>query len=357
MGLPNLSVAGVVAFYMFAALTMVFVNKAVLNSTPNLPLLFMFFQSVMTVLLLHLSAAFSASISLPTLSLPVARKLTPLILVDAAGFTFNILCLRDVEAAFFQVARGLVLPLTITVVSLHSRTRPSPKVCACAAIVTAGFFVGVSPSADLPVRAVPTPLGLFYGFLSSLSIAVHAVLIKASLPHVSNSSTQLAYWSNLGTAVLLAITATLKGEASEFVLMTQSGQWEWGVFAWGNLVAGVVGFMISIAGILSVKVTSPVTHMFSSAARSVLQVALGVKIFGDILTVRRAASVFTILCGTLLYTWVKSREREAEASGVAQKQASATDVEAQRERGADEKVDLDGLSGRASEKEKEKGGM
>ena len=128
----------------------------------------MFFQSVMTVLLLHLTSLFTSSITLPKLELSTARKLVPLVVVDAAGFTFNALCLRDVEAAFYQVARGLVLPLTITLVALHSHTRPTIRVCGCAAIVTAGFFVGVSPSQELPVRAVPTSIALFYGFLSSL---------------------------------------------------------------------------------------------------------------------------------------------------------------------------------------------
>jgi len=52
--------------------------------------------------------------------------------------------------------------------------------------------------------------------------------------------------------------------------------------------------------------------MFSSAARSVLQVILGVKIFGDIITAQRAMSVLTILLGTLLYTWAKSREAPPE---------------------------------------------
>ena len=49
-------VAAVVSFYMVAALVMVFVNKAVLISTPGLPLFFLFIQLVIAVLLLHLSA-------------------------------------------------------------------------------------------------------------------------------------------------------------------------------------------------------------------------------------------------------------------------------------------------------------
>jgi hypothetical protein len=36
------------------------------------------------------------------------------------------------------------------------------------------------------------------------------------------------------------------------------------VFIWGSLVTGFFGFLLCVAGLLSIKVTSPVTHMFSS---------------------------------------------------------------------------------------------
>ncbi|KAG6907610.1 hypothetical protein DXG01_008228 [Tephrocybe rancida] len=317
-------VVGVVAFYMVAALVMVFVNKVVLNSTPNLPTLFMFFQSIMTVLLLNFTSLFTSHVKIPSFDKTTARKLAPLILVDASGFIFNALCLRDVEAAFYQIARGLVLPLTITVVALSSMVRPSMAVVGCAAVVTLGFFLGISFSEGLPAQAVPAPLALFYGFLSSLAIALHAVLVKSSLPHVGGSSTMLSYWSNLGSAVLLGLLALLKGEIFEFWGMINSGSWDWSTFLWGNLVTGVFGFLISIAGILSVKVTSPTTHMFSSAARTGLQVFLGVKIFGDVFTTQRAISVATILTGTLLYTYVKTQENSTAPAPQPSK-----DVEAQ----------------------------
>jgi GDP-fucose transporter C1 len=243
---------------------MVFVNKVVLNSTPNLTILFMFFQSMTTVGLLHLTSLFSHHIQLPTLDIVTAKRLAPLIIVDAAGFTFNALCLRDEEAAFYQIARGMVLPLTITVVALAGRKAPALPVVGCAAIVTFGFFLGVTRSANLPARAVPRPLALFYGFLSSLAIATHAVLIKSSLPYVDGSSTKLCYWQNIGAGVILGVVTVLKGEARDFLGMARSGTWDWSTFAWGNFVTGVFGFLISVAGILSVKVTSPVTHMFSS---------------------------------------------------------------------------------------------
>jgi GDP-fucose transporter C1 len=50
-----------------------------------------------------------------------------------------------------------------------------------------------------------------------------------------------------------------------------------------SCLKGVVGFLICVAGVLSIKVTSPVTHMFSAAVRSVLQTILGIRIFGDVI--------------------------------------------------------------------------
>jgi solute carrier family 35 (GDP-fucose transporter), member C1 len=82
---------------------MVFVNKAVLNHTPELPLLFLFNQMIVAVILLHLSAAFSSRIEIPRLDLSVAKKLIPVVLVNIVGLIFNTLCLRGVEASFFQV--------------------------------------------------------------------------------------------------------------------------------------------------------------------------------------------------------------------------------------------------------------
>ena len=100
----SLQVAGVVSFYMAAALIMVFVNKAVLNSSPELPLLFLFFQLVIAVVLLHGAAImYPAKVDLPKIDFATAKKLTPVVLVNIIGLVFNTLCLRDVEASFFQV--------------------------------------------------------------------------------------------------------------------------------------------------------------------------------------------------------------------------------------------------------------
>ncbi|KAL4070643.1 hypothetical protein J3A83DRAFT_4372831 [Scleroderma citrinum] len=330
----TLKVAGVVSFYMTAALVMVFVNKAVLNHSPDLPLLFLFLQLVIAVILLHASAAVTSRVEIPKLELESAKKLFPVVSVNIIGLVFNTLCLRGVEASFFQIARGLVLPLTILVSSFNTRSTPTFRVITAAGIVTIGFLLGVTPSSSLPITATPSTLSLFYGFLSSLFIAFHAVLIKSSLPHCNNSTIHLAYWTNLGSAVLLLPFIPLHGELSVLEDLIHTSSWDGNVFLWGSLITGVFGFLLCLAGLLSIKVTSPITHMFSSAARTVIQTMLGVWLFRDILTVNRAVSIFLILLGTMYYTWVKSvessgpppsrRQNDVEALGNGREPASKT---------------------------------
>ncbi|TEB38862.1 hypothetical protein FA13DRAFT_1724809 [Coprinellus micaceus] len=308
MDVQNLKVAGVVAFYMVSALVMVFVNKAVLTHAPDLPLFFLFIQLLIAVILLQVSALFTKRIEIPKLDVKVAKSLVPVVGVNIIGLVFNTLCLRDVEASFFQIARGLVLPLTIAVSCAHTRTSPTKKVVVASGIVTIGFMLGVAPSKDLPVKAIPSTLSLVYGVLSAFFIAIHAVLIKSSLPHCNNSTIQLAWWTNAGSAVMILPFVFFHGEPWKLMELYTSGTWDPRVFVWGSLVTGVFGFLLCISGLLSIKVTSPITHMFSSAARSVLQTLIGVWAFGDILTVNRGASIGIILGGTMFYTWLKSRE-------------------------------------------------
>ncbi|QRW15075.1 GDP-fucose transporter 1 [Ceratobasidium sp. AG-Ba] len=345
----NVQVAAVVSFYMTAALVMVFVNKFVLNAAPQLPVLFLFNQMIIAVVLLHLSAAMSPRVKLPSWDYSTAKGLVPVVSVNAIGLVWNTLCLRAVDASYFQIARGLVLPLTILVAALHGRKRPSLLVISAASLVTAGFLIGTTPSATLTASA--SQAGLIYGALGALAIAIHAVLIGAALPIVNGSALELAYWTNAGSAIILAPLVVFNGEGARVYAALQSGyqvSWgvgaaqsavansgdiNWSVFIVGSLVTGAFGFLLCVATLISIKVTSPVTHMFTSAARSVLQTALGAWLFKDILTVNRVASIAVILFGSCLYTWVKSRENQRKAAQAAPAPAASAET-----KGAAEKV-------------------
>lgn len=89
-----------------------------MNSSPELPLFFLFLQLAIAVVLLHAAALVTSKVEIPKLDLKTAKKVLPVTMVNVVGLLFNILCLRGVEASFFQV-------------TFYSSTISSPSLTSC----------------------------------------------------------------------------------------------------------------------------------------------------------------------------------------------------------------------------------
>lgn len=207
------------------------------------------------------------------------RGLVPLICINVTGLIFNTYCLQYVDASFYQVARGLVLPFTVFFSFLLLKARSSLLSLSAVAVVCLGFFLGVSAE-SIHASTTGTMLGVF----SSLTTSVHAIVVKKSLGVVQGSTMDLVYYNNLLSALLLSPLVVLSGELETVGQMISDGGRPFATFLLGASVTGVFGFLICIAGFLSIKVTSPVSHMISSAVRGVIQTFLGAWLFGDIIT-------------------------------------------------------------------------
>lgn len=163
--------------------------------------------------------------------------------------------------------------------------------------------------------AIPMSLvGVSFGVTSSAITALHSVVIKKALDVVKGSALDLSWYTNLLSAVVLLPLMVVMGELPEVMkLFFESGEdivnpdaafGVLGTFLWGSLITvslsfldlyiyalatdtgiqGVIGFLMSLASLLSIKVTSPITHMVSSAVRGVAGAVLGVWLFGDVLS-------------------------------------------------------------------------
>ncbi|KAK2460807.1 hypothetical protein APHAL10511_007277 [Amanita phalloides] len=307
------AVTGVVVFYLIAALSMVMANKWVLNTTET-PLFFLFAQLLIAVLLFLISDLLRLLPDRLSFSLETCKSLIPMVGLNVVGLSFSNYTLKYVDASFYQVARGLVLPFTVCTSYIFLHTRPSLRILFSCSIVTAGFFVGVF----LDGTNVSF-LGISFGVTSSAITAVHSVVIKQNLNVVNGSALLLSWYTNAVSAVVLAPIILLAGEGPSIVKLlfgvdelvrepnTMSAL---RTFLWGTAITGTVGFMMNIASLLSIKVTSPITHMISSAVRGVAAGLLGVWLFHDIFTTGRGASVAVILLGSVYYTWVKHQESQ-----------------------------------------------
>ncbi|TFY73821.1 hypothetical protein EWM64_g10191 [Hericium alpestre] len=94
------------------------------------------------------------------------KGLVPMIGLNVIGLSSNNYTLKYVDASFYQVARGLVLPLTVGTSYVFLHSRPSLRILLSCALVTSGFFIGVF----LDGTHVSS-LGIFFGvaFLPDLA--------------------------------------------------------------------------------------------------------------------------------------------------------------------------------------------
>ncbi|KAF8752294.1 Triose-phosphate Transporter family, partial [Rhizoctonia solani] len=243
--------AASVSFYMVAAIAHDDSNKWVLNET-DAPVFFLFCQLVVAVLLFVIAHVVGI-LKLPRMvDGPLLKGLMPMIAVNVLGLNFNNWCLKYVDASFYQIARGLVLPFTvITSIMFLRAAPPSKRILLACSIVTGGFFTGVfldhvtasglASSKDAASQPQgPSALGVFFGILSSMSTALQAVVIKRALDVVDGSAIDLAWYTNLLSAIGTIPVILLAGELPSVLslLFGTTNSAALGTFLWGTAVTG-----------------------------------------------------------------------------------------------------------------------
>lgn len=285
---------------------MIMVNKTVLNQA-QLPMTFLWGQLVMAVVLLH-GAERLKMLQLPPLSGEVVKNLRWLVGMNVVGLALNTLCLQHIDAALYQVARSLILPMTALLsvyTPLGQHGHVSKRVAMSCIIITVGFLIGIVGERQVKVSTV----GVVFGVLSSAATAIHSFAIKHSFSQVPhNGAFDMVYYNNLFSAVLLLPIVILEGPLLVDYYNSHDISAIWRFFL-GTLLAGASGLLINLAGFLQIKVTSPLTHTVSSAARGVLQTIACRVFLGEAVTIARVAGILTTLFGSALYSVFKSTEQ------------------------------------------------
>jgi len=306
----RLTVVATVSFYLVTAIAMVMANKWVLNKT-TIPVFFLFTQLVIAIALFVTLHVMGYIFRIPDrpMDATLLKGLAPMVFMNVLTLNLTNFTLKFVDASFYQVARGLVLPFTVIISTYLLHARPSLLIIVAVGIVTFGFLLGVWLDLSPGGMTSTSPIGILFGVMSSCTTALQAVVIKRSLEVVKGNAMDLAWYNNLFSAVISIPVFILAGELPEVTKMVFDQGEAFSAFAFGAAVTGVLGFLICIAGFVSIKITSPITHMVSSAVRGVVQSFVAVLVFGDIITSGRASSIALILCGSIYYTWVKHTEQ------------------------------------------------
>lgn len=298
----ELYVATVFGFYILSTISMVLLNKLVLKQAA-FPLTFLWGQMLLATVVLQVFQL-CGMFKMPSFKFSVLKKLIPLISINVIGLGLNTLCLQFSDAMMYQIARSLVLPITIGLTPLLLKESVSLRVIACCALILVGFVIGLLGEKELRLSLK----GIIFGILSSFSTAMHAIIIKQAFAKVEEKSPfDMIYYNNALSALILLpilgfevkpIIAAIKqnGDAIHTLLI-------------GTFIAGTIGLLVNFASFLQIKVTSPLTHTVASAARGVLQSIACYFALGENINWHRGFGIGVTLVGSVMYSVTKTYEK------------------------------------------------
>jgi len=147
--------------------------------------------------------------------------------------------------------------------------------------------------------------GTACGILSSLFVSLNSIFTKKVLSVVDDNHWRLTWYNNVNSCIIVAPLVYIFEK--DFIL-AHWVQLSSPIFWSAMTLAGLFGFAIGIVTVLQIKATSPLTHNFSGTAKAAVQSIMAFYIWGNEPTVKGVAGIFTVLGGSLLYTYVKMQE-------------------------------------------------
>ena len=213
--------------------------------------------------------------------------------------TFNNLCLKLVQVSFYNVARSLTIVFNVFLSRVFLGIPTSFRTVLCLMVVIFGFVIGSHGELNF------STFGTLAGVMSSLFVSLNSIFTKKVLPVVDDNHWKLTFYNNVN-ACFLFIPLIIYFEADEIKKSTErltSSQF-WSAMS----LAGFFGFSIGIVTVLQIKATSPLTHNISGTAKAAVQSLMAFYLWGNDPTVLGVLGIFTVLGGSLLYTFVKMNE-------------------------------------------------
>lgn len=304
----RLKIMGAVSLYISVSVTLVFLNKFLLSYSEDkfsFPLLLTWFQLILALLFVIimgvLGRRFSSFSSVPMYSFQfsIGKQIFPLSVVYVSMLATNNLCLNYVEVSYFQVVRSLAVIFQIIFTYFILNTKTSFRAIQACLVVITGFWVGTIGELRF------SWLGVFFGVLSSVFVAIHGILIKKSLAYVNQSE-----WTLLGYNATMAIPLMvplmyISGELDQ--LMTFTPVSPHFLIFW-IILTSVLGLLLNYAVFLQVKYTSPLTSVIVGASKSCVQAGLSILIFQNPVSIMGGTGIVITILGSLLYSFVRDSE-------------------------------------------------
>jgi GDP-fucose transporter C1 len=303
-----------VSFYMTVSIGLVFLNRLVLtNKEETAGALFVsWYQFVVAYALILIITTLCPGVPLLNLFPPIkyewsiVLKVLPVSVAYLLMIGFNNKCLEYVSVSGYQIVRSLSICFSVVLTYLILGDKTSLRaILACAGVVV-GFFLGIEGEVGLSVR------GAIYGVLSSIFVALYAILVKKVIGLLDNNEYLLIEYNTPISIIAMAPFVWFGGEFNVF------SEGRSGRFWLMQTLAGVVGFIINIAIFLNIKYTTPLTHNLSGTVKACLQTLLAFAVFPQSETMSRMKLVgtFLVIGFSAYYAYVRKSEMKQKTAPV-----------------------------------------
>lgn len=178
--------------------------------------------------------------------------------------------------------------------------------------VTLGFIINATAEVDI-IRSLlhddiaSLMMGMVAGLISSFFVALYPVLLKRSM------LTGLDNWQisiNVNMMSLLWFLPLIGYEIS-LGMLHNAVLYDPKFWAF-NFATATVGFVLNLASMLQVRLTSPLTHMVVGAFKGAVTTCLGVLLYGNQMNFISAIGVAILILSSFAYSYLKYLNSQSE---------------------------------------------
>ncbi|WVF65289.1 hypothetical protein IAT40_000013 [Kwoniella sp. CBS 6097] len=341
-GPSRLKVFLTVSFHICIALSVTLLNKWALNTVPLPQVLLAFQTGICVILSIIVKAAGWGQVGSLNLPISEVQRLWVYLVMRTVAVGMKVWCLNLVPASFYQVSRGLLLPITVLLSFLFLGSRASPAILFNILIICVGFVIGSasklsgSSSNSSSSMSGMLDLGFILGIASTFTTAAETIIVKIYAPKLPIF--RAVYTTSLVGFIAFTGLSYISGGFDDFSHLLETAKINSAALASSSitkvpahitgptyssvvsaiLVSGVAYYLVSLAAVLQITVTTPVTHTISTAVRGVLQSLLAVVLLpNESLSFSAIVSIFFILVGSARYTWYKEKEKKEKEAAAA----------------------------------------
>lgn len=302
------------AFNIAAVTAIVIINKRVFKTFSfHFPILLLFIHTCVTYIGVRTAAFFGAFEikELPT---------RPLLILAGSFIFYNALSLINLNintVGFYQISKILVTPTVMILESFFFDKGSTTEMKQAVGLMLLGVTLATVSDVDVGF------LGFIIGMLAVLGAAQSQILIGHTQKSLNASGNQVlvAYIPFLAPMLLVVATFDMQlpenaelGSGAYSVWYEEHGSTE----AFITIgVSACLGLLVSLSTFLLIGATSALTYNIVGHTKTLMILVMGVIVFGDSVSAKKAGGIALALCGVVWYSQIKMRQQAQAKSNKA----------------------------------------